>query len=142
MQGGRYGTGSNKGGNASGVMGIESELVESILLIASIPYGFFGLDSTDGKTLSLTPALPKELNYWKVENMMFSDVKYDLTILEDTVRIDSVRGDAEGLQVTVTMDIGFGQSVYINGEKTDNYTTSDGKAIITVPMQNNIIQVR
>ncbi len=142
LQGGRYGTGSNKGGNASGIMGIDSELVESILLIASVPLGFFGIDGSDGNTLNIAPALPSELNYWKVENLMFCDVKYDLTILSDTVRIDAVRGDAEGLNVAVTMDIKRGQSVYINGEKTDNYTITDGKAIITVPLQNNIIQVR
>ena len=142
LQGGRYGTGSNKGGNASGIMGIDSELVESILLIASVPLGFFGIDGSDGTTLNIAPTLPSDLNYWKVENLMFCDVKYDLTVLHDTVRIDAVRGDAEGLNVEITMDIKFGQSVYINGEKTDNYTTSDGKAIISLPLQNNIIQVR
>lgn len=142
LQGGRYGTGAKQGGNASGVMGIDSELVESILLIATVPLGFFGLSGSDGTTLNITPSLPESLNYWKIENLMFNEVKYDLTILEDTVRIDAVRGDAEGLTVKVTMDIKAGQNVYVNGEKTKDYVKEDGKAVITVPLQNNIIEVR
>ncbi len=142
LQGGRYGTGPDRGGNASGVMGIDSELVESILLMAAIPYGFMGLSGSDGKTLHIDPQLPSDLEYWKVENLMFNEVKYDLTVLDDTVRIDAVRGDAQGLQLNITLDIDSGEKVYLNGQETDDYTKSNGQITMTVPFKNTIIQVR
>ncbi len=142
LQGGRYGN-SQVGGNASGVMGIDSELVESNLLISAIPLGFFGLDSNDGRTLSITPSLPKALSYWKIENLAFNRVKYDLTIYRNSVRIDSVRGNSEGLTVKVAVNMPSQNSkVYVNGKETSNYTVSNGRAIVTVSLNNTVIEVK
>ncbi len=142
LQGGRYGTTATRGGNASGQMGIDSEMAESILLVSTIPYGFMGIEGSIGNTLNISPSLPSELTNLKLENLMFRDVKYDLTAMQDGVRLDAVHGKADGLQVTVSLAIEDGQSVYLNGKSTDSYSVSNGKAVITVPMRDTIIQVR
>lgn len=142
LQGGRYGTTATRGGNASGQMGIDSELAESILLVSTIPYGFMGIEGSVGNTLSISPELPSDLTSMKLENLMFHNVKYDLSASKDMVRLDAVHGKADGVQVTISLDIQDGQSVYLNGKSTDDYSVSNGKAVLTVPMRDTIIQVR
>ncbi len=142
LQGGRYGN-SKKGGNAMGVMGVDSEFVESFLVMSAIPYGFFGLSSNTGKTLNVEPSLPDKLSYWKIENLAFNKVKYDLTIQKNLVRIDSVRGNSEGLNVCVKLNAPTdSQAVYVNGKKVTNYSSSGGKISVTVPLKNTIIEIK
>lgn len=142
LQGGRYGN-SSKGGNAQGIMGVDSEFVESFLVMSVVPYGFLGLSSGTGKTLNIAPSLPSKLTYWKVENLAFNKVKYDLTILKKAVRIDSVRGDASGLDVSITLDEpSKDEAVYVNGKKVSDYTTSNGKISLTVALKNTVVEVK
>lgn len=142
LQGGRYGT-STKGGCNKGLLGIDSEFIESIIMMAAVPLGFFGLSSQDGKTLQVAPRMPRDLNYWKLENLAFNRVKYDLTIQYNNLRIDSVRGDASGLMVNVALDIKKSNPmVYINGIATDNFEIIDGKIHLLVPLSDVVIEVR
>ena len=66
---------------------------------------------------------------------------YDLSIYKDAVRIDSVRGNADGLRVKVTLDCPSGKDIYVGGEKK-NVTLENGKATVTVNFANAIIEVR
>lgn len=133
MQNGTRGTGN-------GAVGIDGEFTESLLVAAAIPYGFFGMDSEGGKTLCVTPNLPSTMDHWKVENMQYNGVTYDLSIYKDAVRIDSVRGNADGLSVKVTLDCPTGKDIYVNG--TPQKVTSGGKATVTVPFGQTLVEVK
>lgn len=130
----------NDGG---GIVGIDGEFLESILPIASVPYGFFGIDSLDGKTLQIQPQLPTSLEYWCVENLAFNGVKYDLTIFDKCAMINSVRGDCAGLNIQVVLDApASGEKVYVNGKETSRYTEKDGKVYVTIPFAAATVQVQ
>lgn len=141
LQNGIKGT-NERNGNPNGVLGIDGEFLESFLVVSAIPYGFFGIDTANGDTLKIEPSLPDELDYWGMENLSYNKVKYDLTIFENSVRIDSVRGNAAGVQVQVTLRAKKKASVYVNGKKTDNYTVDGDKIIVNVPLSTVIVEVK
>ena len=142
LQNGIKGTAERKIG-PNGVMGIDGEFLESFLMISAIPYGFFGIDTENGNTLKITPDLPSSLSYWQMENLAYNKVKYDLTIFENSVRIDSVRGNATGIRVKVTLDAkGDTPSVYVNGRQVSDYTVQDGKVTVIVPLASVTVEVK
>ncbi len=127
----------------NGVMGIDGEFLESFLMVSAIPYGFFGIDTANGDTLKIEPNLPNSLTYWGMENLAYNKVKYDLTIFDNSIRIDSVRGNALGISVQVTLKAGGeGSAVYVNGRKTSKYTVKDGKVMVTVPLTSVTVEVK
>ena len=99
------------------------------------------MDSEGGNTLCVTPNLPSTMDHWKVENMQYNGVTYDLSIYKDAVRIDSVRGTTTGLKVKVTLDCPEGKDIYVGGT-AQNVTPVDGKATVTVNFADAIIEVR
>ena len=129
-------------GCGNGIIGLDGEFPESLLTVAAIPYGFFGVDSISASCLRISPSLPKDLQHWKIENMEFNNVKYDVSIFHGVTRIDGVDGDTSGLTVQIAMDYTTGQSVYVNGVKTEDFTTVGGKAVVTVDFENVVVEVR
>ena len=127
----------------NGVMGLDGEFLESFLMVSAIPYGFFGIDTENGNTLKVAPNLPESLSYWTIENLAYNKVKYDLTIFENSVRIDSVRGKAAGIEVQVTLNAkGNNPSVYVNGRQVSDYTVQNGKVTVNVPLSSVTVEVR
>ena len=142
LQNGIKGTAEREAG-PNGVMGIDGEFLESFLMVSAIPYGFFGIDTANGNTLKIQPNLPKDLTYWGMENLAYNKVKYDLTIFENSVKIDSVRGNASGIRVQVTLEAkGNNPSVYVNGRQTSDYTVKDGKVTVSVPLASVTVEVK
>lgn len=130
-------------GGGSGVLGLDGEFLESLLALAAVPHGFFGIDSEDGKCLTVAPSLPEELDYWKIENVAFNRVKYDVSVYENAVRIDSVRGNTEGLTLKIAIPTtGKFDAVYVNGAKTTDYVEEDGRVIVTIPFASAIVQIQ
>ena len=124
-------------------MGIDGEFLESFLVVSAIPYGFFGIDTVNGDTLKIEPSIPEGLTYWGMENLSYNKVKYDLTASKNAVRIDSVRGDAAGLQVQVTLETSSNSpKVYVNGKQTNKYTVKDGKVTVVVPLKSVSIELK
>ena len=134
--------------DAVGIIGIDGEFLESILPMASIYYGFFGIDSLDGNMLQVAPQLPSDLEYWTIENLLFCDVKYDLTIRENAMQITSISEEeaAKGLSLQVVFELPETEySVYVNGIKVEEnvaYTVTDGKIYVNVSLNNVIVEVR
>ena len=142
LQNGIKGTAERAAG-PNGVMGIDGEFLESFLLVSAIPYGFFGIDTENGNKLKIQPNLPTSLEYWAMENLAYNNVKYDLTIFEKGARIDSVRGNATGIQVQIALDAPKkGENVYVNGRTYTNYTTENGKVIVTVPLASVTVEIK
>lgn len=129
-------------GGQGGVIGIEGEFLESLLPVAAVPYAFFGL-SGGGNQLSVTPELPSSLSYWKMENLAFNFVKYDLSAVRYGVRVSSVRGDAQGLTIKVSLDVPSADfKVYVDGKETSDYGVYNGKIVVVVPMTETTVEVR
>lgn len=129
-------------GGVGGTIGIEGEFLESLLPVAAVPYAFFGLQG-NGDVLNVSPELPDSLSYWKIENLAFNFVKYDLTATRNSVSINSVRGDASGLTVRVALDASSKKcTVYVNGRKTTDYTKENGKIVVTVPLTATTVEVK
>ena len=134
---------TERGGDSGGVLGIDGEFLESFLMISAIPYGFFGIDAADGNTLKISPSLPDKLSYWGMENLSYNNVKYDLMIEENSLKIDCVRGNATGLQVQICLPTDKETpKVFINGVQTNNYTVKDGKVTLLVPLAAVTVEVK
>ena len=112
-------------------------------MIASVHYGFFGIDSLDGSTLQIAPQLPEKLDYWGMENLQFNGVKYDVTVFDNAVMVNSVRGDTANLNMQVVLNAPkSGESVYVNGKSTNRYTVKDGKVYVTLPFGSATVIVK
>lgn len=130
-------------GDTTGILGLDGEFLESFLMMAAIPYGFFGIDAIDESVLKIEPSLPSKLTHWGIENLAFKGVKYDLTMFKNSVRIDAVRGNASGLSVQVVLKTNkTNPNVYVNGKKVSNYTVKDGKVCVTVPLQSCSVEIQ
>ena len=134
-----------QGNGTSGGLGLDAEFLESYLPLSAVAYGFFGLQSIDGKTLQIQPTLPTELTKWGMENLAFNKVKYDLTVYGNGVQIDNVRAEngasTAGLSLQIVLDYQDGQKVYVNGVQTNNYTVENGKVYITVAFGATVVNV-
>ena len=125
-----------QGGGTSGILGLDTEFLESALPLASIPYGFFGLGSNEVHMLDIAPNLPSDLDWWKMENLSYCGVVYDLTIGENFVQIDGVRGATDDLKINVKFDKPDGSfAIYVDGVKTQ-YSEKDGKVCVQVPFRS------
>ena len=134
-----------QGKNGAGAIGMDSEFIEAALLPAAVPTLFFGLSSTEYRTLNITPALPSGLSYWKMENLAFADLTYDLSIGTNWVQINSVQGDLTGKKVRVTLKAPAGafevRQHNITLQEGTDYTVQNGSVVITAPFRNGRIQI-
>lgn len=131
-----------QGGGTAGGIGLDYEFLESALMYASIPMGFFGISSDTINCLKIQPSIPTSLDYWKMENLRYCDINYDLSVGEGFVQIDSVRGDTRGKSINVVLDCTSKQTVYVNGELFQNVVRADGQVSIEIPFCACKIEVR
>lgn len=142
LQNGVKGT-IERGGKTAGAIGIDGEFLESFLVMSAIPYGFFGISAQNGNTLNIAPSLPSKLNYWGMENLAYNGVKYDLTVFKNSVRIDAVRGNSNGIRVNISLDAPSANPiVYVNGRQTTEFVIKDGKVVVTVPLKSVTVEVK
>ncbi|MBR2320847.1 MAG: hypothetical protein IKA57_01785, partial [Clostridia bacterium] len=59
-----------------------------------------------------------------------------------SVRIDSVRGNAAGIQVEITLREEADKAVYVNGRRTSKYTVENGKITVKVPLTAVTVEVK
>ena len=134
-----------QGMGTQGAVGLDREFLESFLPVSAVAYGFFGIESVDGKTLQIAPELPTDLTYWSMENLAFNKVKYDLTIYANGLQLTNVRAgdvDTTGLKLQIALDYTDGQTVYVNGVATTPDKTENGKAYVTIAFGAAIVEVR
>ena len=131
-----------QGAGTAGGIGLDEEFLESALMLAAIPYGFFGISSDDYGVLSVEPSLPDSLDWWKMENLRYRGVDYDLSIGEDFVQVSYVRGKTENLKLQVTLKKNSKQKVYVDGKETQDYTEDGDYVRVTVPFRSCKIFVK
>ena len=134
-----------QGMNQAGSLGLDSEFLENAIVYSIVPFGFFNLESKALNTLSVTPTLPSELSFWRMENLMYNGVIYDLETGDDYVILEGVRGKTAGMKMEITLPTNSETpEVYRNGKllSADEYTVANGMVTITVDFRAQKIQVK
>lgn len=142
---------SLQGGGQSGGLGLDCEFLENAIVYAAFPQITLGMGSTQYKTLDLAPSIPSSLLYYKMENLAFHGVKYDVTAGSDFIRVSNVRENAVGTLGGVTNGLSITlrlqepdkkYSVLVDGTATDDYTVENGEIVLTLPFGNFYVKVQ
>lgn len=130
-------------GAQNGAMGLDTEFLESIVLHASVPFGFFGMDGTVGDTLRFTNRLPSALDWWQIDNMLYGGVRYSVRMEKNSLSILNTEGTIPaGYELELCFAEPSGNySVTVNGQKTEDYSVSDGLVKVRVPFGNVEVRV-
>lgn len=108
-----------QGGGKDGGLGLDEEFIESAILFAALPLGFMGLNGSADGLLTVAPALPSQMSYFEVENLMFAGIKYDMVASRYSVGISSVRGTVQDEKVKIKFKVGEGYEILVDGEKVE-----------------------
>lgn len=127
--------------NGPGTVGLDAEFIESVLPIRSIPDAIFGMQSTDYNGISFTNNLPAGLDWFQIDNMKFANCVYSLRATKNGLELLNLKGSKNANHyVLLNFKKPSGSfSVYVNGEKTDDYTEKNG--IITVKVKFEAVKV-
>ena len=134
-----------QGGGVAGCLGLDYEFIENAIVYSVVPFGFFNLHSNALKTLSVAPNLPSELSFWRMENLKFNEVLYDLEAGHDYVILESVRGNTDGMKLQITLPAtNETPEVYCNGKllPINAYTVANGTVTVNVDFRAQKIQVK
>ncbi|MBQ7948938.1 MAG: hypothetical protein IJ284_04160, partial [Clostridia bacterium] len=118
-----------------GALGLDAEFIESVILIKALPDVFFGMETNGYDNISFQNNLPSGLKIFQLDNMKFDNCLYSVSATADSLEILNAKGAVRDTQ-TVTMKFAEptgAYSVYINGNKTENYSVNDGIISVTVP---------
>lgn len=130
-------------GAQNGAMGLDTEFLESIILSASIPYGFFGMDGGSHNTMSFTNKLPSDLKYLQIDNMSFSGMTYSVRMEKNSFVIKNVRGSENDCKLKLNFAKPKGNyKVKINGKETSDYKVVNDVVTVTVPFDNVEVLVK
>ena len=142
---------SLQGGGTAGGLGLDFEFLENSIVYSAYPKTILGMDSDEYNNISFTPSLPAELEYFKMENLVYQYVKYDCIAGHNYLRISDVtegavgdgRGTRSDLTVTVRLPAPEGDFyVFVDNAAVSNYTVEDGFVTLTLPFQNCYVLVR
>lgn len=136
-----------QGGPSGGLIGLDYEFLEAAILFKAVPDSFFGLGADSDGTLTVTPSFPEELDYWRMENLTFAGSYYDVAIGKYFAQIADVAeySEGSGREAKVRLSVrepNFGYEVYLNGEKTENYTVENGRIVYTGAFGNVTLEVK
>ena len=137
-----------QGGGTAGLVGVDYEFLEAALLFRAVPDAFFGMSTRADGTICFAPQLPTNLDWWRMENLVYDGYYYDVSIGKYFLQISNVReyqnntgSQRAGLQVTFPIP-DFNFKVYVNGTATKAYTIQDGYFIVEVPFENVKIEIK
>ncbi len=141
-----YYTGTNdlQGGDTQGKYGLQDEFKEAIMVMATAPKIFLGLDAKYD-TLTIAPNLGSKLTHFGMENLAFGENTYTCYATASSVTISDVKKNANsGLKVKLVLAYTAGQNVYLNGKLLDAsaYTIENGYVIVTTDFANCTLQVK
>lgn len=127
-------------GDNEGPVGIDCEFLEAALMFVSVPDAFFGMEPLSDGTLCVSPNMPTSLDYWRMENLLFGGVSYDLSIGKYFVQVSNITASSELRFCARLRKPSFEFAVYCNGEQV-SYTEEDGRIVVTVPFGNCKIEI-
>lgn len=85
-EGGKRGT-TLQGGGTAGGLGIDHEFYESSLVPSIVVYGFLGLEAKPTGALRISPRLPGACSEMSLKNLMYRNVRMDITAGSDEIAI-------------------------------------------------------
>ena len=131
-----------QGRNEEGALGLHAEFIENAILYAAVPNVFFGMDSyynESGLVVQVKPNLPEEIGTWKMEQVRYAGLVYDVAISNNFVLICNVAeknagAAARNTQLEVTLSYsGNTPKVYVNNKLvTDGYTVNKEAKTVTI----------
>ena len=125
------------GKRGGGALGLDSEFIESIILIRAIPDALFGMDVTTNNILSFTYNENKNHNFVEIYNMKYGDTVYAYRSSKNVMQVFNVSGEVSNKhKLSFKYKTDKPISVKVNGEQFDNVEYRDGYAIVTVPFGN------
>ena len=131
-----------QGRSEEGTLGLDAEFIENAILYALVPNAFFGFDSyydADGLVVEIAPNLPDAINTWKMEQVRYAGLTYDVAVGNDFVVIANVEeletGASErNTRIAVTLSYtGNAPKVYVNNKLvTEGYTVDTTAKTVTI----------
>lgn len=137
-----------QGGQSSGVIGVDYEFLEAALLFVAVPDAYFGLGTRADGTLTVSPAFPDGLDYWKMENLTYGGYYYDLSVGKYFAQISDVAEYKNGSAVAGTKaEITFKKPsfdfvIYLDGKQTSDYRIEGDKVIVTFAFRSAKVEIR
>lgn len=126
-----------------GALGLDSEFMENSLLYATVPYGFFGLETGEYNTLTITPNLPDDIRYFGMSNLMYAKIPYDCVITKNSVEISNVDAETQNLYIKVKLKKSSKDyKVIVDGKATPNYVENGEYIEVTVPFKDCTVTVK
>ena len=131
-----------QGRGEEGALGLHAEFIENAVLYATVPNLFFGLDTyygDNGLVMKVAPNLPEDINTWKMENVRYAGLSFDVAIGNSFVVIAGIEELASGAKdrnskVEITLAYsGDSPKVYVNNKLiSDGYVVNATQKTVTV----------
>ena len=136
--------GTLQGKGEEGALGLHAEFVENAILYATVPNVFFGLDTyygEDGLVMKVAPSLPEEISTWKMEQLRYAGLTFDLAVGNDFVVLCNVEELTLGalsrnIKIEVTLSYsGDKPKVYVNNQLVkDGYVVDAQTKTVTITL--------
>ena len=140
-----------QGRNEEGALGLHAEFIENAILYAAVPNAFFGLDTyygENGLVMQVAPNIPDAIGTWKMEQVRYAGLTYDIAIANNFVVIANVEELATGAlsrnnQLEVTLSYtGNTPKVYINNKLvSDGYTVDAEAKTVTITVDFGCVSI-
>ena len=140
-----------QGRNEEGTLGLHAEFIENAILYASVPNVFFGMDThygEDGLVVEIAPNLPDAIGTWKMEQVRYAGLVFDVAIGNDFVLLCNVEELEDGalsrgttFEVTLSYT-GSSPKVYINNKLVKSgYVVNEAAKTVTVQVNAQSVNV-
>lgn len=119
----------------AGALGLDAEFIESVIVTKAIPDAFFGMETNGYDNITFSHRKLQSVATMQIDNMKFGSCLYSVRMTSDSLEILNAKGAVRSTQ-TVTLcfeEPSKAYAVYLNGEKTTDYTVSGGVIFVTVP---------
>ena len=140
-----------QGRSEEGTLGLHAEFVENAILYSSVPTLFFGLDTyygANGLVMKVAPTLPEEIGTWKMEQVRYAGVVFDIAVGNDFVVLCNLKEKSSGaLSKNTTVEVtlsytGDSPKVYINNKLVNSgYTVNESQKTVTVTVALSAVNV-
>jgi len=136
-----------QGGGTAGLVGVDYEFLEAALMFRAIPDTFFGMSTRADGYLCFAPNLTSKMDWWRIENLVYSGYYYDVSVGKYFLQISNVgeyssgTGKDANLMVTLEQPL-FDYTVCIDGVATNDYFVKDGKVQVQVPFGEVKVEIR
>lgn len=128
-----------EGWTGPGQIGLDTVFLENAILYTSIPDSIFNIKIIDNEQIEISPKLPDRLKFFKLENLKFNGIKYDLSVGKTFVQINSVSKENNSKVIVLLNKPKDAFKVYYNGKLFQDYKVENDKIVATIPLASGKI---